>query len=102
MNIISKRTLQVHRKKFGNAKKPLIDWENTVLRSKWTNLKDVRKIYRNADAVKVDSGRTLTIFNIKGGKYRLLTCIHYNSGRIYIRDFLPHKIYETNRWKTLH
>jgi mRNA interferase HigB len=41
----------------------------------------------------------LTVFNIGGNKYRLITYIVYEKKRIYIRDILTHKEYDKGKWK---
>jgi mRNA interferase HigB len=41
----------------------------------------------------------LTVFNIGGNKYRLVTAIHYNRSKVYIRAVLTHGEYDRNRWK---
>lgn len=35
-------------------------------------------MYRHADAVRVQSGRIVTVLNIKGNQYRLVLAFHYN------------------------
>ena len=42
----------------------------------------------------------LVVFNICGNKYRLITAIHFNRGKAYIRDVLTQAQYDKNRWKT--
>jgi mRNA interferase HigB len=38
-------------------------------------------------------------FNIGGNKYRLITAIHYNRKRVYVRHVLTHKEYDRGQWK---
>ncbi len=42
---------------------------------------DLRTVWPDADQVEVKSGRTVTVFKIRGNKYRLLTAIHYRGSR---------------------
>ncbi len=51
-------------------------------------------MYRHADVV-----GNKTVFNIKGNAYRLITAIHYDRGRIYIRELLTHAEYDKGDWK---
>ena len=44
----------------------------------------------------VASGATVTIFNIKGNTYRLITAIHYNTRIVFIRDYMTHAEYSKN------
>jgi len=41
----------------------------------------------------------LTIFNIKGNAYRLITEINYKTGKIFIRHVLTHAAYRKGGWK---
>jgi mRNA interferase HigB len=41
----------------------------------------------------------LTIFNIGGNKYRLITSIHYNRQKVYVRHVLTHAEYDEGKWK---
>jgi len=67
--------------------------------AKWDNLQDVRRVYPHADTVMVKSGSSVTVFNIGGNKYRLITAIHYNRQRVYILAFLRHAEYSKDFWK---
>ena len=39
------------------------------------------------------------VFNIGGNKYRLITSVHFNRGKVYIRHLLTHRDYERETWK---
>lgn len=52
------------------------------------------KTYPPADSVK-----DLTVFDIGGNKYRLITRINYASGRIYIVRVMTHAEYSKEDWK---
>jgi mRNA interferase HigB len=56
-------------------------------------------VFPHADAVKVASGRDVIVFNIKGGRYRLIVAIHFNRGMVFILRFLTHAEYDTDQWK---
>lgn len=81
------------------AGKWLENWRLTVRAAAWRNLEELRKSYPSADSVKVESGRSVTIFNACGNDYRLLVAIHYDKQRIYTLQFLTHAEYDKNRWK---
>jgi mRNA interferase HigB len=70
-----------------------------VDKAKWEHINDVRRVFPSADAVKVKSGRTVTVFNIGGNKYRLITSIHYNRRKIFILDVLTHAEYGKDNWR---
>jgi mRNA interferase HigB len=63
-------------------------------RASWSNLAEVRESYRSADLVD-----RWTVFNIRGNHYRLITVIHYNRQKIFIRHVLTHSEYDRGNWK---
>ena len=48
----------------------------------------------------VASLRPVTIFNISGNAFRLITAIHYDTGKVFVLDFLSHANYDKEHWKT--
>ena len=98
MRIVQLGRLVVFVEKHADAAGPLDAWVQTTSRAAWRNLLDVRKTYRHADAVKL-VGKTVTIFNIKGNHYRLITAIDYAIGAVNVLDVFTHAEYSKNRWK---
>jgi len=39
------------------------------------------------------------VFDIGGNKYRLITAIHFNTQRLFIRHVLTHSQYDNGEWK---
>lgn len=74
-------------------------WLEAAEAAHWRNLVDVRRVFSSADEVKVSSGRTVVVFNIAGNKFRLITAIHYNLGKVFVLMFLTHAEYGKDRWK---
>lgn len=60
----------------------------------YSSFVDLRAAFPSADQV----GR-LTVFNVGGNRVRLITAIHYNRQRVYIRAVLTHAEYDEERWK---
>ena len=54
----------------------------------------LRAVFPSAD--KLDRR---TFFNLGGNKYRLITSIHFNRGKVYIRHVLTHAEYDRGDWK---
>jgi len=50
-------------------------------------------------AVRIKSGRVVTVFNVCGNSYRLITAIHYDKQRVFTLRLLTHADYDKNRWK---
>ena len=86
----------------GRRNVPLQNWltkwaamvENTV----WHSLIDVPKAYPTADGVQLKN-RVVTVFNVKGNEYRLLTLIDYDAGIVEVLDVVTHAEYDKNSWK---
>jgi mRNA interferase HigB len=74
-------------------------WMYLTKAAPWTDFEDVKRTFSSADAVRVDSGRTVVVFNISGNKFRLITAIHYNIGKVFVLRFLTHAEYSKDKWK---
>lgn len=94
MHLISIRNLRQMATRYPDAQQQIEDWYNIVRKTDWSNLEEVRQIYRDAEAV-----GNFTVFNIKGNRYRLIVDIDYESGTIYFKYFLTHAEYDKDRWK---
>jgi len=87
--------IQVH----SGAEASLMGWLEAAKAASWESLMSVRQTWRHADGVKVASGRTVTVFNIAGNAYRLITAIHYDRQTVYVLRFMTHAEYSKDRWK---
>jgi mRNA interferase HigB len=74
-------------------------WRQVVRRAVWRNLVELRRTYPATDAVKVQSGRRVLVFNVCGNDYRLVVAAHFNRQIIYTLRFLTHVEYSKDRWK---
>ncbi len=72
----------------------LRSWYRVAKQARWQRFTDVRAHYRSADQV----GK-FTVFNIAGNAYRLITVIHFNTGRVYVRRVLTHAAYDPGTWQ---
>ena len=91
VHVISEKALREFWQQHADAKEPLKSWLTVTRRAKWQNLTDVRQTFNSADVVGI-----YTIFKIKGNTYRLITAIHYNRQKVYIRHVFTHAEYD--RW----
>jgi mRNA interferase HigB len=94
MHVISEKLLRDFWRSHPQAETPLRAWLRVAEHADWQNFADVRANYAAADQV----GK-FTVFNIGGNKYRLITAIHFNRGKVYVRMVLTHADYDRGGWK---
>jgi len=74
-------------------------WYAVAKKARWLNLAQVRADFPTADGVVVQSGSVVTVFNIRGNNYRMITAVHYDKARVYLLRFLTHGEYDKAKWK---
>ncbi|WP_310421698.1 type II toxin-antitoxin system HigB family toxin [Chamaesiphon sp. VAR_48_metabat_135_sub] len=94
MRLIAIKTLRNEAYTYLDAKKAVEAWYTVIKSSDWSSLEDIRKVYRDAEAV-----GNFTVFNIKGNNYRLIVGINYVKQRVYFKYFLTHAEYDKDVWK---
>ena len=94
MHIISKKVLRQFWGKYPDSQIPLTRWFKIVDRESFSNFASLRSVFPSVDQV-----GDLTVFNIGGNKYRLITSVHFNRDKIYIRHVLTHLEYDKGGWK---
>ena len=99
MRVISIRLLKDFWEKHADSRGPLKAWYKTAKKAQWKSLHDARMPYVTADGVLNRLGETLTIFNIGGNKYRLVTRMRNDWKLINIRFVLTHREYDQGKWK---
>ncbi len=99
MRIIKPKRLREFAEKYPKVAEPLEKWYQLVRHAEWNSLQDARCVFPHADAVTVESGRIVTVFNISGNKYRLIVAIHYNTQCVYVLGLLTHAEYDKKFWK---
>jgi mRNA interferase HigB len=95
VHIITKRVLRESLLLYPDAEPSLRLWQKVTQKARWSTMMDVKRELGSADAV----GK-LTIFNISGNRYRLITYIDYRNSKVFIRGpLLTHKQYDAGNWK---
>ena len=62
-------------------------------KGRFNNLEELKQTFRSVDYVRTGS-QGLYVFDIAGNRYRLITAIHFNRQRIFIRAILTHSQYD--------
>jgi mRNA interferase HigB len=89
VHIISKKRLVTAGNRYAEAQPSLMRWYRVARKARWNDIHETRNDFPHADPV----GK-FTVFNIKANDYRLITIIHYNRFKIYVRAVLTHGEYD--------
>jgi len=88
--IIALATLRAYRAQYPDATNALDDWHATLRSADLGSFADVQAVFPKVSWVAPD----YLIFNICGGSYRLIVTINFPAGIVYIKEFMPHKLYD--------
>jgi mRNA interferase HigB len=94
MHVITRKRLNEFVKLYPDTENALAQWYRLLKGNEFTSFVELREMFPSADQV----GK-LTVFNIGGNKVRLITAIHYNRQKVYIRAILTHAQYDEGKWK---
>jgi mRNA interferase HigB len=100
MHVITRKAIKIACKAYPWAAPSLLAWLKAVETQSWNDIQDLRHTFPSADAAKVRSGRTVTVFNLKKNELRIIAAVHYNRGKLYVLRVLTHSEYSKNHWKT--
>src|SRR4051812_26161304 len=98
MELINVQAIQRAIRKHRDAAAWLTQWMAVVREASWQNLAEVRKVYPSGDGVPLKSV-VVTVFNVKGNEYRLVTIIRYARQRVFVVAVLTHGEYSKDKWK---
>jgi mRNA interferase HigB len=91
VNVVAPRTLRAFWERHSPAEAPLKAWQKLMQSNGYANWVELRNDFASADYI---SDRGLTIFNIGGNKYRLVTFIRYESQTVFIKHVFTHAEYD--------
>ncbi len=95
MHIISRKALRLFWEEVPDSASALQRWYRIVNETEYKSFVELRQTFPSADKV-----GDLIVFNIGGNKIRLITSIHFNRGKVYVRHVLTHEEYDRGTWKT--
>ena len=76
------------------------NWFKLARKARWHTFQDVKALFGQTDITReTASGRTATIFDIGGNKYRIVALIDYLRQTVLITHVMDHKEYDKERWK---
>jgi mRNA interferase HigB len=94
MHVITRKRLNEFAAEHVETRTALGKWYQLIKKTDFSSFAELRAIFPSADQV----GK-LTVFNVGGNKVRLVTAIHYNRKKVYIRAVLTHEEYDKGKWK---
>jgi mRNA interferase HigB len=94
MHVISRKALRQFWERHPDSESALMRWFKIMERSEFADAEALGTAFPSADKV-----GNLVVFNIGGNKYRLIAAIHFNRGRVYVRNVLTHDEYDRGGWK---
>ncbi len=94
MHIITRKRLNDFAEEHPESRSALYRWFTIMKSRNFYSFPDLRETFPDADQV----GK-LTVFNVGGNKVRLVSAIHYNRRKVYIRAILTHEQYDRSKWK---
>jgi len=98
MRILNATVLEEFDREHPDAATALRRWVQITRAAQWRHFADLRQTDRSADQVWIGE-LVITIFNIRGNAYRLITQIGYAQQIVLIRQFLTHAAYDKQKWK---
>lgn len=94
MHVITKKRLDEFSKVHPGSRNALETWHRIIKNNSFKSFNQLKEYFPGADMV----GK-LTVFNIGGNKVRLIASIHFNRGKLYIRQVLTHDEYNKGKWR---
>lgn len=94
MHVISRKALREFWERHPDSESPLTRWYTIIRKTDFRDFNDLRTTFPSADWVE-----GLIVFNIGGNKYRLISAVHFNRKRIYVRHVLTHEEYDQGAWR---
>jgi mRNA interferase HigB len=104
MNVISRNRLKQFYETTAERKqhaKAFEDWFKLARKAHWQNFQDTKATFGQTDVATGNTGRTATIFDIGGNKYRIVAHVDYTRQTVLIAAVMDHKEYDKKLWKNL-
>ena len=94
MHIITHKRIREFVAKYPDSKSSLESWYQIVRHTNYDTFHHLKQHFSSPDYVD-----GFIVFNISGNKYRMITAVHFNRNKVYIRAILTHSEYDKGKWK---
>jgi mRNA interferase HigB len=92
MRVISNKALTDFSSIHALSGEPLQAWRKIIEARTFTNFSDLKITFNSIDKV-----QDYYVFNVGGNKYRIVSAIHFNQQKLFVRHVFTHKEYD--KWK---
>ncbi|MGB7160207.1 MAG: type II toxin-antitoxin system HigB family toxin [Tepidisphaeraceae bacterium] len=99
MRLVRQNALTRPLGKHPDARTWIAQWIAVVEDADWHSIHDVRIDFPSADGVKLASKLVVTVFNVRGNEYRLLTYVDYPAQFVQVLELMTHAEYDKDQWK---
>jgi mRNA interferase HigB len=100
MRVVNEPVVARFTQKHADSRQWLENWLTVARSARWQTIQDVKQAYPAADGgVKVASGARVSVFDVGGNKYRLVTDIAYAIQTVIILELMTHAEYSRDLWK---
>lgn len=94
MHIITRKRIMQAATLHKDCATALSGWYQTMKSANFANFSELKASFNTVDKVE-----HLFVFDIGGNKLRLIAAIHFNTGKVFIREILTHSEYGKGKWK---
>lgn len=95
MHVISKKKLRDFWERHASSKSALEEWFKVLRNTRYSMWAELKRTFGD----KVDKVGKYIVFDVGGNKCRVITVIHFNRAKVYIREVLTHSEYDREKWK---
>jgi mRNA interferase HigB len=99
MRIIKQSFLKAAAEQYPRAAESLAAWFAITRLARWENPVAMKASFPDVDPVKVKSGHTVFVFNIRRNEFRLIVAVHFDAQRVYTLRFFTHAEYDRIKWR---
>jgi mRNA interferase HigB len=94
MHIITHARIVVAQRRIPECSAALDVWYRVMKRGTFRTFAELKSAFSSVDKV-----GNLFVFDIGGNKVRLVAAIHFNHGKVFVRQVLTHASYDRGDWK---
>ena len=95
MRVITHRRITEAMKRHTDCVTALDQWYRVMKKAHLADFAEMRHLFNSVD--KVDD---VYVFNVGGNKLRIIAAVHFNTGKVFIREVLTHREYDKGHWRT--